>query len=178
MSRELMAAPQLYSKLPGVGWRCNCSSNSGENEYRTALDAFFLGKALGEAITERIESSVGEFMSVIGRLQALQQKEISKFQDEILEKARRAKEQASREAMEARGLVSRSTSFSASAAEGVAETTFSVADSAVSRVENAAAAAAAASTVTNSVISSVLPKHKSTADADADNSFFGFFDKD
>nr|GLL17092.1 hypothetical protein DM860_012361 [Ipomoea trifida] len=38
------------------------------------MDAFFLGKAIGEAISERVESTVGEFLSNIGRLQAEQQK--------------------------------------------------------------------------------------------------------
>lgn len=44
------------------------------------LDAFFLGKALGEVLTERIGSSVGEFLSVIGRMQAEQQKQVLEFQ--------------------------------------------------------------------------------------------------
>ncbi|KAL8550435.1 hypothetical protein ACS0TY_009027 [Phlomoides rotata] len=53
---------------------------------------------MGEVAIERIESSVGEFLSVIGRLQAEQQKQVSELRDEVLEKARRAKEEASREA--------------------------------------------------------------------------------
>lgn len=44
------------------------------------MDAFFLGKALAEALNERIESSVGEFLSTIGRLQAEQQKQVEDFQ--------------------------------------------------------------------------------------------------
>lgn len=53
---------------------------AGENENRTVLDAFFLGKALAEALNERIESTVGEFLSTIGRLQAEQQKQVQDFQ--------------------------------------------------------------------------------------------------
>lgn len=44
------------------------------------MDAFFLGKALAEALNERIESAVGEFFSTIGRLQSEQQKQVQEFQ--------------------------------------------------------------------------------------------------
>ncbi|PIN22758.1 hypothetical protein CDL12_04519 [Handroanthus impetiginosus] len=98
---------------------------TGENESRTVLDAFFLGKALGEALTERIESNVGEFLSIIGRFQAEQQKQILEFQEEVIEKARRAKEQASKEAMEAQGRTSKSTSLDISRVDGVSEVTSS-----------------------------------------------------
>ncbi|XVE78064.1 hypothetical protein DITRI_Ditri13aG0114200 [Diplodiscus trichospermus] len=53
---------------------------SDDNESRNVLDAFFLGKALAEALNERIESTVGEFLSTIGRLQAEQQKQVLDFQ--------------------------------------------------------------------------------------------------
>ncbi|XP_075522139.1 uncharacterized protein LOC142555248 [Primulina tabacum] len=81
--------------LGSVGCR-----STGENESRTILDAFFLGKALAETLNERIESSVGEFLSIVGRLQAEQQKQIQEFREEVLEKAKQAKEKATREAME------------------------------------------------------------------------------
>jgi len=80
----------------------------GEGDSRSVLDAFFLGKALAEALNERIESSVGEFLSTIGRLQAEQQKQVEDFQADVLERAKRAKEKAAREAAEAQGLVSKS----------------------------------------------------------------------
>ncbi|XP_011083123.1 uncharacterized protein LOC105165718 isoform X2 [Sesamum indicum] len=67
-------------KSPSISLRCNSTGDSGENESRSVLDAFFLGKALGEALTERIESTVGEILSVIGSLQAEQQKQILEFQ--------------------------------------------------------------------------------------------------
>ncbi|CAB4291277.1 unnamed protein product [Prunus armeniaca] len=73
---------------------------SGDGDSRSVLDAFFLGKALAEAINERIESSVGEFLSTIGRLQAEQQKQVEEFQEDVLERAKRAKEKAAREAAE------------------------------------------------------------------------------
>lgn len=57
---------------------------AGENESRSVLDAFFLGKALAEALNERIESTLGEFISTIGRLQAEQQKQVQEFQVLIL----------------------------------------------------------------------------------------------
>lgn len=53
---------------------------SGDGESRTVLDAFFLGKAVAEALNERIESAVGEFFSTVGRLQAEQQKQVQEFQ--------------------------------------------------------------------------------------------------
>lgn len=51
-----------------------------ENETKSVLDAFFLGKALAEALNERVESTVGEFLSMVGRLQAEQQKQVQEFQ--------------------------------------------------------------------------------------------------
>ncbi|KZV57810.1 hypothetical protein F511_21320 [Dorcoceras hygrometricum] len=106
-------------KFRGINLRsvgCRSTGDSGENESRTILDAFFLGKALAETLNERIESSVGEFLSIVGRLQAEQQKQLQEFQDEVLEKAKRAKEQAAREAMETQGTVSK---FSAADVSGV-----------------------------------------------------------
>ncbi|XP_021637585.1 uncharacterized protein At4g13200, chloroplastic [Hevea brasiliensis] len=98
----------------GISVRCNSSTRpggpgSGDNESRSVLDAFFLGKALAEALNERIESTVGEFLSAIGRLQAEQQRQIQDFQVDVLERAKRAKENAAREAMGAQGLVSNAT---------------------------------------------------------------------
>ncbi|XP_022771424.1 uncharacterized protein At4g13200, chloroplastic-like [Durio zibethinus] len=86
---------------------------SGDNESRNVLDAFFLGKALAEALNERIESTVGEILSAVGRLQAEQQKQVLDFQEEVLERAKRAKDKAAREAMEAQGLIPKSTAVSA-----------------------------------------------------------------
>ncbi|XP_022154385.1 uncharacterized protein At4g13200, chloroplastic [Momordica charantia] len=85
--------------------RC-CSSSgpggfgSGDGDSRTVLDAFFLGKALAEALTERIESTVGEVLSGIGRLQAERQKQIVDFQEEVIERAKRAKDKAARDSIE------------------------------------------------------------------------------
>lgn len=56
----------------------------GENESKVILDAFFLGKAFGEALNERIESTVGEFLSVIGQWQAEQQKQVLDFQVRLI----------------------------------------------------------------------------------------------
>ncbi|XP_038900031.1 uncharacterized protein At4g13200, chloroplastic [Benincasa hispida] len=83
-----------------------CSSGDGDS--RTVLDAFFLGKALAEALTERIESTVGEVLSGIGRLQAEQQKQITDFQEEVIERAKKAKDKAARDAKEVQGPVSSS----------------------------------------------------------------------
>ncbi|CAM8995462.1 unnamed protein product [Rhodiola kirilowii] len=100
----------------GCRFKCNSSltpggsgSDSGDNESKSVLDAFFLGKAVAEAINERLESTVGEILSTIGRLQAEQQKQVQEFQDEVLERAKRAKEKAAREAKESQGLPVKST---------------------------------------------------------------------
>ncbi|KAL1550330.1 hypothetical protein AAHA92_18307 [Salvia divinorum] len=70
--------------------RCNITGDSGESGCKAMLDAFFFGKIIGETLCERIESSVG----VIGILQSDQLKHVTQFQEEVLEKARRAKEEA------------------------------------------------------------------------------------
>ncbi|KAL2319499.1 hypothetical protein Fmac_028468 [Flemingia macrophylla] len=95
--------------------RCNCSiwpggpaSGDGASSNKNILDAFFLGKAVAEALNERIESTVGEFLSTVGRLQAEQQKQVQDFQAEVLQRAKTAKEKAAREAMEAQGLIAKS----------------------------------------------------------------------
>ncbi|KAK3228864.1 hypothetical protein Dsin_000745 [Dipteronia sinensis] len=56
-------------------------SKEGDGDSRSVLDAFFLGKALPEALNEQVESAVGEFLSTVGRLQAEQQKQVQEFQD-------------------------------------------------------------------------------------------------
>lgn len=93
-------------------FRCNSTSSPGgpgQNESKSVLDAFFLGKALAEALSERIESTVGEFLSTVGRVQAEQQKQVQEFQEDVLERAKRAKEVAARESMEAQGLTPKSS---------------------------------------------------------------------
>ncbi|KAL4587978.1 hypothetical protein LXL04_000855 [Taraxacum kok-saghyz] len=118
--------------LPRHRSRCKCSStpggpvpgtpplftkkmeNTGENESKQVLDAFFLGKAFAEALNERVESAVGEFLSTVGRLQSEQQKQVQEFQDEVVERAKKAKDKAAREAMEAQGLVPKSAPSSVS----------------------------------------------------------------
>ncbi|CAN0897885.1 Uncharacterized protein At4g13200, chloroplastic [Linum grandiflorum] len=69
-------------------------STSGGNESKNVLDAFFLGKALAEVLNERIESAVGEVLSTIGKLQSEQQKQIQSFQDDVVERAKKAKQGA------------------------------------------------------------------------------------
>ncbi|CAJ2655887.1 unnamed protein product [Trifolium pratense] len=107
---------QLPSSKRGfqtTGIRCNNSffPGDGDSSSKNVLDAFFLGKALAETLNERIESTVGELLSTVGRLQAEQQRQVQEFQEEVLDKAKKAKEKAAREATEAQpqGLVSNST---------------------------------------------------------------------
>lgn len=61
-------------------WTHEAVNLAGDNDSKSILDAFFLGKALAEAMSERIESTVGELLSVVGRLQAEQQKQVQDFQ--------------------------------------------------------------------------------------------------
>ena len=56
-------------------WWCR----AGDNESKAVLDAFFLGKAFAEALTERVESVVGEVFSIVGQWQAEQQKQVQEF---------------------------------------------------------------------------------------------------
>ncbi|KAA8550642.1 hypothetical protein F0562_002326 [Nyssa sinensis] len=105
--------------FPKTSLRCNSSTRPGgpgpgESDSRSVLDAFFLGKALAEALNERIESTVGEFLSAIGRLQAEQQKQVQDFQEDVLERAKRAKEKAARDAMETQGLIPKSSATASS----------------------------------------------------------------
>ncbi|KAJ8639202.1 hypothetical protein MRB53_015896 [Persea americana] len=94
-------------------FRIYCSNrqgfDSGGNDSKTVLDAFFLGKAVAEALTERIEATVGEFVSVIGQWQAEQRKQVQDLQEEVFERATKAKEKAAREALEEKGIILKST---------------------------------------------------------------------
>lgn len=53
---------------------------AGDPESKQLLDAFFLGKALAETVSERIGSLVGELLSDVGQRQAEQQRQIREFQ--------------------------------------------------------------------------------------------------
>ncbi|KAL6651034.1 hypothetical protein ACP70R_009959 [Stipagrostis hirtigluma subsp. patula] len=75
----------------------------GDNESKAVLDAFFLGKAFAEALTERVESLVGEAFSVVGQWQAEQQKQVQEFQEEVLQRAQKSKERAAMEVVDDKG---------------------------------------------------------------------------
>ncbi|RCV34497.1 hypothetical protein SETIT_7G163900v2 [Setaria italica] len=76
---------------------------TGDNESKAVLDAFFLGKAFAEALTERVESVVGEVFSVVGQWQAEQQKQVQEFQEEVVQRAQKAKERAATEVTDDKG---------------------------------------------------------------------------
>ncbi|XP_043718913.1 uncharacterized protein At4g13200, chloroplastic-like [Telopea speciosissima] len=125
----------LRTGFPKLSLQCRSSSRSsgapgpGDNDNRTLLDAFFLGKALAEVINQRIESTVGELLSAVGNLQAVQQKQVQEFQEEVLERAKQAKEKAAGEAMEAQEHFTNSTttvtsvSISSSSSDSTSTTT-------------------------------------------------------
>ncbi|GLT24977.1 hypothetical protein SLA2020_001360 [Shorea laevis] len=123
--RTKLSSPRLSLESPSFGrtglpqrssFYCRSSTGpgspgSGDSESRSVLDAFFLGKALAEALNERIESTIGEFLGTVGRLQAEQQKQVQEFRNDVLERAKRAKEKAAREAMEGQGVIPKSTAM-------------------------------------------------------------------
>ncbi|KAG8069739.1 hypothetical protein GUJ93_ZPchr0006g44123 [Zizania palustris] len=68
LARGARAAP---SEILRRAARVGCSLlRWGDDESKTGLDAFFLGKAFAEALRERIESVVGEGFGVVGQWQA------------------------------------------------------------------------------------------------------------
>lgn len=76
-------ARPLWTKRGTSSWVLlypSCCYYLGNNESKAVLDAFFLGKAFAEALTERVESVVGEVFSVVGQWQAEQQKQVQEFQ--------------------------------------------------------------------------------------------------
>ncbi|TYH65775.1 hypothetical protein ES332_D06G078500v1 [Gossypium tomentosum] len=100
--------------------------------------------------------SCGEFLSVVGRLQVEQQKQVQDFQEVVLERAKRAKEQAAREELEAQRLIPKSTSLSTSMGSGAT-------------ANNGAAAKASPSTANNGVSttpSSYNPPNPAAANTD------------
>ncbi|KAG5567314.1 hypothetical protein RHGRI_002769 [Rhododendron griersonianum] len=76
------------------------SALSCEGDSRSVQDAFFLGKALAEAVNERVESA-----------------------EDVLERAKRAKEKAAREAMEAQSLTPKPSTAEVSVVSDVDTTT-------------------------------------------------------
>uniref|UniRef100_A0A0E0KSS9 Uncharacterized protein n=1 Tax=Oryza punctata TaxID=4537 RepID=A0A0E0KSS9_ORYPU len=82
------------------GGGINPGPKPGDDESKAVLDAFFLGKAFAEALTEKVESVVGEVFSVVGQWQAEQQKQVQEFQEEVVQRAQKAKERAAMEVIE------------------------------------------------------------------------------
>ncbi|KAE9444751.1 hypothetical protein C3L33_23351, partial [Rhododendron williamsianum] len=97
-----------------------------EGDSRSVQDAFFLGKALAEAVNERVESA-----------------------EDVLERAKRAKEKAAREAMEAQSLAPKPSTAEVSVVSDVDTTTNS-------------------SSVTVAVTSAILPPSSSSSTPDVE----------
>ncbi|CAN6249341.1 unnamed protein product [Urochloa humidicola] len=91
------------SSSGGGGGGSRPEPKPGDNESKAVLDAFFLGKAFAEALTERVESVVGEVFSVVGQWQAEQQKQVQDFQEEVLQRAQKAKERVATEVTDDKG---------------------------------------------------------------------------
>ncbi|XP_039827024.1 uncharacterized protein LOC120688703 [Panicum virgatum] len=59
--------PKFAARSSGGGGGSCPEPKPGDNGSKAVLDAFFLGKAFAEALTERVESVVGEVFSVVGQ---------------------------------------------------------------------------------------------------------------
>uniref|UniRef100_A0A0D9W747 Uncharacterized protein n=1 Tax=Leersia perrieri TaxID=77586 RepID=A0A0D9W747_9ORYZ len=108
LSASFPAAPSSSRRFPrfavpssgGGGGGTSPGPKPGDDESKAVLDAFFLGKAFAEALTERVESVVGEVFSVVGQWQAEQQKQAQDFQEEVVQRAQKAKERAAMEVVD------------------------------------------------------------------------------
>lgn len=60
-----------------------------EDESRQVLDAFFLGKALADTVTDRLGAAVGDALAEAAKFDAERREELRQFQEEVLERARR-----------------------------------------------------------------------------------------
>nr|CAD1843752.1 unnamed protein product [Ananas comosus var. bracteatus] len=107
---------RVRCRSSGGGGGAAPGPGSSENESKAVLDAFFLGKAFAEALNERIESTVGELLSVVGRWQAEQQKQVQDFQEEVIKRAKKAKERAALEVVDEKGAISKSLGDSSKSA--------------------------------------------------------------
>ncbi|GJN27059.1 hypothetical protein PR202_gb15042 [Eleusine coracana subsp. coracana] len=95
--------PRFAARSSNGGGGTRPEPKPGDNESKAVLDAFFLGKAFAEAFTERLESVVGEVFSVVGQWQAEQQKQVQEFQEEVVQRAQKAKERAATEVTDDKG---------------------------------------------------------------------------
>ena len=59
---------------------------------KSQLDAFFIGRATAEAVINRIEETVTDALSALGKFDAEQREQVRKFVDTVLEKAESQKE--------------------------------------------------------------------------------------
>ncbi|XP_073288602.1 uncharacterized protein [Primulina huaijiensis] len=154
------------SGFPRISLRCNAIGDSGGNECKAMLDAFFLGKALGEVINDRIQSTVGKFFSVIGGLQADFLKQAQEFQEDVLERASRVREEAMREAKDGIELVSKSIEEGVSAVDDVASNASTDVSSAMDNVtETASSIIGDVTATTSSAVDDVTATASSAIDA-------------
>ncbi len=58
---------------------------------KSPLDAFFIGRATAEAVIDRIEQTVTDTLSAVGKFDAEQREQVRIFVETILEKAEQQK---------------------------------------------------------------------------------------
>ncbi|XP_066347812.1 uncharacterized protein [Miscanthus floridulus] len=100
---SLRRLPRFAARSSGGGGGTRPEPKPDDNESKAVLDAFFLGKAFAEALTERVESVVGEVFSVVGQWQVEQQKQVPEFQEEVVQRAQKAKERVAMEVSDDKG---------------------------------------------------------------------------
>lgn len=99
VSREFAGGREGRTRGGALVARASFGGPSGKDESKSVYDAFFLGKALAEAVNERLGSAIGEFLSDLGRRQSEQQKRIREFQDEVQSRAAAAALKAAQKAL-------------------------------------------------------------------------------
>ncbi|KAK9140424.1 hypothetical protein Scep_010105 [Stephania cephalantha] len=140
-----------------------------ETDLKNVVDAFFLGKALAEVISERVESTVGELLNydccqrtilillLMPQLDTL--KNFTKLSvvlleksgtclhvhiEEVLERAKREKGKAARESLEAQGVVPKPTLVTVETIDISSEVPFSPTSQMTLEVSSTLSAATAA----------------------------------
>ncbi|PZO36518.1 MAG: hypothetical protein DCF19_21075 [Pseudanabaena frigida] len=64
---------------------------------KSPLDAFFIGRATAEAVIDRIEDTVSDVLSALGKFDAEQREQVRIFVETVLEKAEQQKGAVSKE---------------------------------------------------------------------------------
>eukprot|EP00899_Mesostigma_viride_P023325 jgi/Mesvir1/4177/Mv08893-RA.1 len=80
---------QTTAQRPARGRRCHVvkASNSEREASRNVLNAFFLGRAFAQSVTEKAEKTLGELLSEVAKADAERRKLVRDFQVEVRTRA-------------------------------------------------------------------------------------------